>query len=274
MSQIITFGGYVTTTRILWGLYTQADTFIIGKLLGKELLGFYSVGMTLAALPMEKVSGIVNQVAFPAFSSIQAEPAKVESYCLKAIRLMSFFRFPGIMGYVQHCPRAGYCLGWGKMEAGDSAFSIGQSCGPISYDYWPAGSRSIGAWAPGRISPPCIVFFRADAYRDFSRCPMGLIGISLAWVIVCLLVFFRFLSKMCPVLAIRLLDVLAAMARPLSAALIMYAAVIGFKTVLGTETKSIWHLLMLIMAGATVYVGVIGTLDRDRFREVRGLIRV
>ena len=104
MAQTITFGGYVTISRIFWGFYTQADTFIIGKLLGKELLGFYSVGMNLASLPMEKVSGIINQVAFPAFSQHSKRLSKGRVPFSKSRARNEFFSFPGIMGHVQHCP--------------------------------------------------------------------------------------------------------------------------------------------------------------------------
>jgi len=48
-------GGQFTAARILWFLYSQADIFIAGKLLGKELLGFYSVAMHLASLPVQKI---------------------------------------------------------------------------------------------------------------------------------------------------------------------------------------------------------------------------
>lgn len=54
----------------------------------------------------------------------------------------------------------------------------------------------------------------------------------------------------------------------------MYAGVLGLKTVLGGDSMPMWHLLLLITAGITLYAGAITTRERDRSGEVRGLMRV
>jgi teichuronic acid exporter len=73
------FGGYVTANRILWYVYSKSDTFIVGKMMGKTLLGYYSVALELASLPLAKVGSIVNQVALPAYSRIQDDRTKVRN---------------------------------------------------------------------------------------------------------------------------------------------------------------------------------------------------
>jgi len=45
---IAKFGGWVTLERLLWYLYTESDIFIIGRMLGNEILGLYSVARQLA----------------------------------------------------------------------------------------------------------------------------------------------------------------------------------------------------------------------------------
>ncbi|WP_336511698.1 oligosaccharide flippase family protein [Candidatus Accumulibacter phosphatis] len=84
--------------------YSQADMFVAGKLLGKEALGFYSVAMHLASLPVQKVSGILNQVAFPAFSKIQNDSATVKLHVLKSVRILSFLSFPVLWGISSIAP--------------------------------------------------------------------------------------------------------------------------------------------------------------------------
>jgi len=78
--------------------YTQADTFIIGKLLGKELLGYYSVSMQFASLPMDKTSGIINQVAFPHFQVFKMIPRGLHPI-YESVRIGSFFAFPIMWEY-------------------------------------------------------------------------------------------------------------------------------------------------------------------------------
>ena len=92
------FGWRVTVGRVLWFLYSQADIVIAGRLLGKELLGIYSVSMHLASLPVQRVMSILNNVAFPAFASIQQDRAQVKAAVLKMVRLVSLIGFPVTWG--------------------------------------------------------------------------------------------------------------------------------------------------------------------------------
>ena len=92
------FGGYVSLDRILWYLSSQADVFFIGKFLGKEVLGVYAVAMQLATLPMQKVSQILNEVGFAAFSRIQSDRQEVSEKLLLAVQMVSFLSFPIFFG--------------------------------------------------------------------------------------------------------------------------------------------------------------------------------
>ena len=70
---LVFFGGKVTLSRLLWLTYSQADVVIVGRLLGKDELGVYSVALHLASLPAQRLNAIVNQVSFPAFARIQGD---------------------------------------------------------------------------------------------------------------------------------------------------------------------------------------------------------
>jgi hypothetical protein len=88
----------------LWFWYSQADVIIAGRLLGKDLLGVYSVAMHLANLPAAKLSALVNQVAFPAFASIQHDRERYAAHFLLAMRLLSFLVFPVLWGMSSVAP--------------------------------------------------------------------------------------------------------------------------------------------------------------------------
>lgn len=98
MRSLLAFGGNVTASRLLWFFFTQIDVIIVGKMLGKEMLGFYSVSMQLASMPVQRVSAIVNQVAFPVFSKIQHDHQQFRNVVLKAIRVLSLVAFPILWG--------------------------------------------------------------------------------------------------------------------------------------------------------------------------------
>lgn len=104
LRRVVTFGSQVTAERILWFIYSQADIFLVGRVLGKELLGYYSVAIHLASLPMTKLGAIVNEVSFAGFSRIQSETDEVSRQFLKATLAISFFAFPVFFGISAAAP--------------------------------------------------------------------------------------------------------------------------------------------------------------------------
>lgn len=98
MREILVFGGNVTGSKFLWFIYTQADAVIVGRVLGSDLLGIYSVALHLASLPVQRVSAILNQVTFPAFSRFQLEREMIANQVLKAIGLIAIVAFPVLWG--------------------------------------------------------------------------------------------------------------------------------------------------------------------------------
>jgi O-antigen/teichoic acid export membrane protein len=94
----VAFALNIQIGSIVWFAYNKADTMIIGKMLGLERLGFYSVASEVASIPMSKVSAILNDVAFAAFSKSKSDLVAMKHYLEKAIRVMGVFAFPIFMG--------------------------------------------------------------------------------------------------------------------------------------------------------------------------------
>lgn len=96
--RLLTFGTSVMSSRVLWYTYISADSLIIGKVLGERLLGYYSMATQLSTLPVQKVTGIVNQVAFPVFSKLQEDPIGLKVYFLKITKFVALITFPTMVG--------------------------------------------------------------------------------------------------------------------------------------------------------------------------------
>lgn len=98
MRQVVMFGRNVTASRFLWFFFTQIDAVLVGRLLGEHVLGLYSVAMHLASLPVQRVSAILNQVAFPAAARFQHDRAAIGAQLLRAIGYVSLIAFPVLWG--------------------------------------------------------------------------------------------------------------------------------------------------------------------------------
>src|SRR5262245_33331658 len=102
--RLFRFGRDVVFARLLWFCYSQADSFIAGKVLGTHSLRLYSVSMHLASLPVQRASAIVNQVAFAAFARANRQVGRVDFHALKSVRALSFFAFPTLWGMSSVAP--------------------------------------------------------------------------------------------------------------------------------------------------------------------------
>lgn len=95
---IVGYGLHVTSTRIFWYAYTNADKVIVGKLLGDRALGIYDMAYSLATLPISQITGLVNNVAFPLFARLQDDMQRLSSVILKLTRGLAYVTYPALVG--------------------------------------------------------------------------------------------------------------------------------------------------------------------------------
>jgi PST family polysaccharide transporter len=59
--------------------FSNFDYFIVGKWLGTEALGYYTLAFQLTVAPLRRFTSVLHQVAFPAFSSIQTDQNRLRT---------------------------------------------------------------------------------------------------------------------------------------------------------------------------------------------------
>jgi teichuronic acid exporter len=95
---IAKYGFLTVLNRLLWYFYSQADALLVGRLLGSTVLGFYSVGVQIASLPLIKVSSIFNQLALAGFSSMRSDQKRIGEGVIVIARVASFISVPIFWG--------------------------------------------------------------------------------------------------------------------------------------------------------------------------------
>lgn len=270
---MIAFGGNVTAARVLWFFYSQADMFIAGKMLGKEALGFYSVAMHLASLPVQKITGVLNQVAFPAFAQIQHDSQVVAAYFLKGVRLLNFFAFPVLWGISSTAPELVRLLLGVKWEPAILPLQVLPAIMPLRMIGGFLNSAVDGVGRPdisvkNLISASVIM---PAAFLIGSR--WGIEGLCIAWLIGYPVLFFGNLLRALPALGLTVSEVMRAMAWPTLASMTMYGSVIFVSRVLLQQTPDVERLALMIIVGAIVYGGLAITTNRDGCKQVVGVLR-
>ncbi len=94
VEQIFHFSANMTGFQIINYFGRNIDQLLIGKFLGSQALGYYSLAYKLMLLPLQNISWMIARVMFPAFSKIQADIHKVRSNYLRLIKAISLVSFP------------------------------------------------------------------------------------------------------------------------------------------------------------------------------------
>ena len=100
----LSFGLYQMGERFVNFLSANVDYLIIGKLLGAEALGFYSIAYKLVAIPLKRLNPIVTSVAFPVFSLKQKDDKALRSGYLEMSKALSLISFPLLAGIAVTAP--------------------------------------------------------------------------------------------------------------------------------------------------------------------------
>jgi O-antigen/teichoic acid export membrane protein len=94
IEKYINFGLFQMGENILNFFNAQFDVILIGKLLGIEILGIYSVMKQLVMKPAGIVNPIINRVAFPVMAKVQNDDLILQKIYLKIINAISSINFP------------------------------------------------------------------------------------------------------------------------------------------------------------------------------------
>jgi O-antigen/teichoic acid export membrane protein len=84
--------------QMCWFVQSQADIFIGGRALEAHALGIYTTALFLTQILASKFVPPLNEVAFAAYSRIQARPDMIQSAFLKSIRLIMLVCMPFYFG--------------------------------------------------------------------------------------------------------------------------------------------------------------------------------
>ena len=267
------FGGYISVNRILWYLYSQADVFIVGKLLGKTLLGYYSVAMHVASLPMQKVGSILQQVALPAYSQLQDNRELAATYVLKASRIISFFAFPIFFGISSVAAEVVTVALGEKWLPAIMPLQLLSLIIPLRTVQISIGPAVNGLGRPDvnvrNLIVACIVMPVSFYIGSF----WGLLGVSLAWIIAYSLWFVYMLSRSLKVIGATMTEFFKTMQLPTLYSTAMYGGVYLVKFLLTRlDANIVVTLVAMVFTGAIVYGGGMWLFSRKFGKEIWGMI--
>lgn len=94
LKEILSFGMFLTGSKVIINLVGNADYLLIGKWVGASAVGVYTLAFMMTNLVSGQITSMLDTVMFPFYSSIQDDAEKLKKYYLKLISYYALFVYP------------------------------------------------------------------------------------------------------------------------------------------------------------------------------------
>lgn len=254
-------------------IFTKSDSIIVGRWLGSTSLGYYSVALDLAKIPVDKFVMILNQVCFPVFCELQENTQTLKKYFSKILGIVALVVFPVSIGAALLSRELVFIVLTEKWEPVILPFiclclvAVLQSI---------AGVNSMLLNARGR-SPANLRFSILGAVTlplsFLVGVRFGMTGVALSWVVVYPILFLYLCY--CTVVELRAGagEILQPLKAPLYSTVLMSIAVLGCKILVGFNEVSIPSFILYMAVGAIVYTASVLLLSPETVTDFKGIYR-
>ncbi len=266
-------GGLRIGENVLGSVFSAADLFIVGKVLGTEALGIYTVARDIAALPGDKLARVIRPIAFPAFAQVQNDPAAATLYLFKAIRLLAFVTFPVFFGISAISPQiTNVILGrkWEDAALPLAVLSLGMLLRPIGF-LVPSFLIGTGQFVASLKNVAFASVLMPSAF--FIGSHWGLLGVCGAWVVAYPVNFMNLFRRVSGVTDTSVGSLIRPLLSPLVGSLVMYVVVQMARLALPTGVGPASSLILLILIGAVAYFTYSIVFLKSILGELFGLVR-
>jgi len=268
------FGIAMMGARALDFFNRRSDDLLIGYYLGPAALGLYNVAYRMLLVLTELLTGTTTQVALPAFSKIQSDPAKLCRIFYQAVRTTSIISLPAFVGLAITAPQI-IPLAFGEQWL--SSIPVMRLLAFIgllhSVSYY-NGSVMI---AMGKPAPRLIlltIHTVVNVLAFFYVVRWGIVAVASAYVIRGYLLTPMDLAYIKRLIPFSFRSYAKALLPAVSAGAVMSIAIIGAQTLLPDSVGLVGELAVSVGVGAASYTGGLFVLSRSAVTEILELINL
>jgi len=255
---LFSFSVWMFVNNLLSFTRTRGAHFIVGRLLGPNSLGLYTVGTEIAFLPTTELIAPINRAIYPGYARIASDIFRLRAAYLNVLSIISTIAIPATLGIALVADLAiPVLLGpqWtGAIELVQWLALVGmlaslQSNTGVAYIALgkPHIQVSLQAFSAVILIPSAILL----------SLRFGIEGVAYAYVAANGASFTVSIFVATKVLGVRLRDLASAVIRPLASALVMLVAISELREHLTSASGQLPILLACVCTGAFVYVASI-----------------
>ncbi len=272
---LLSFGLKVAGSRSLHYIFRKLDRIIVGKMLGVESLGYYTLALTFAEAPTSKFISFITQISFPIFSRLQGDLLKFGDIYVKLTKYIAILMTPIFLGgFFFSREIIAVCLGekWIPITSLFSMFCLSQFIYSLcSLSVVVNNAQARPQWCLYMTS--ILAFFMPISI--YVAAHYGLDGLAVPWITVYPVIYIVFTALTIQKISLSGSRYLKGLVSPLVASSVMIAGIwvvqkiwilSGFD---GGNGRKI--LFQEIFTGAVLYLGYLVLVERETLLGVWNL---
>lgn len=267
----LSYSSQMAATQLLWSVVSQADVLIGGRMLTRDALGFYSVAVHVATLPMTKVMGVINQIAFAAVARLQDERDRLRQRLLQSTRLMMAAAIAVIWGMAAVAPELVPLLIGPQWKPAVPVLQMVSVVIPLRMLMMVLSTAASGVGAANVVLRNTLTAAVVWPICLVIGAQWGAVGLAAAWLLAAPTTFAINSRRIAAVLDIGVAQLMRQAAPSVTAGVIMWLGIVLLRQALG-DLSELLRVVPLIGAGAALYIATVLLLDRTLWRDLRGFV--
>jgi len=95
---MLRFGIRMVGSTTVYTFYSSMDSYVVGRMLGTNALGYYSRAFDLTSKTVDTVNRTISVVLFPSYAQVQEDRDRLSRVYLKSLRMISMLTIPIAVG--------------------------------------------------------------------------------------------------------------------------------------------------------------------------------
>jgi len=273
LGSALTFSWHIIVSRISWYVYSNADFFVVGRILGTTALGTYGLAWSLGSVPLDKLSALVSSVTPAYFSAIKTDQPALRRYLLNLTNCIAIIAFPAALGlalvaddFVLVALGRGWEAAIGPLRL-LGLYASFRSILPFLTQILNSIGESRFAMFNGLVA----AFVMPVAFYLGSS--WGSVGVAASWLLVHPLVTFPLYGRLFNKIQLGTLQYLAGLWPSLSGSLIMAFGVLAVRYSFDSDLDLPLRFAVDVLVGATTYLLTVLVLHRKRLVAAYAFVR-
>jgi len=212
--RVLNYGKSITGFSLANFCIRNGDNFLIGRFVGAEALGAYSLAYKLMMVPLQTVSSIVCRISFPELSRLQEHNEALKARYLLLTEQIAVLAFPIMAGLAIYSDFLISTFFGAKWSDTPRLLIILAAAGAVQTTIFPVGQLYLIKGRPGLMFRVTAIMSVITVLAFVAGIPWGALGVAIGYVLVTLLTAPFEIHYPGALIGVRVLDVFATIARP------------------------------------------------------------